>query len=239
MSDTVPRALRRLKPILMWVAWIVATMVGGTLHVVILVVAFAAASALNAQYQVGVPPQYVWLASIIYLAGLFVAPAIGALPQAVLVSRSAVLGRWGRGALGWIAASTLGGLLYVGFAMYDNTNRPNWNDVLGWYALVTTAVSLLVVGAQAAVLRQAVSPSRLRGYMLLTSAGWIVGWSIFVVNGGGAYDGGSGIWGRVGPYLWYAVPIALIGACSGFVLAPLLSTRASDGMPPVALVADR
>jgi hypothetical protein len=214
-----------------------ATLVGGTVHALILTFAFATSTALNAQYQNRVAPPYVWLASVIYLASLFVAPAVGALPQAVLVSQSAALGRRSRRALGWIAASALGGLLYVGYAMYDNTNQPTWNDVLGWYALVTVAVSLLVVGAQAAVLRQVVSPSHLRVYMLLTAAGWLVGWSIFVVYSASA--GGSGLWGRVGLYLWYAVPFALIGACSGCVLAPLLSTRASGGMPPVALAADR
>jgi hypothetical protein len=221
----------------MWFTWMAATLAGGVLQVLLLAFAFTTAAALNAQSQARESAQAVWLASVLYLAAPFVAPALGALPQAVLVGRSAVPGHQSRRALGWIAASALGGLLYIGYALYDNTSRPTWSDVLGWYGLVTVAVSLLVVGAQAAVLRQVASPSRLRAYLLLTAAGWLVSWSLFLVYSAGS--GGSGLWGRVGPYFWYAVPIGLIGACSGFVIAPLLSTRASAGMPPVALAADR
>jgi hypothetical protein len=212
-----------------------ATLAGGVLQVLILAFAFTTAAALNAQPRES--GQAVWLASVLYLAALFVAPALGALPQAVVVGRSAAQGRQSRRALGWIGAGALGGLLYIGYAMYDNTSRPTWSDVLGWYGLVTVAVSLLVVGAQAAVLRQVVPASRPRAYTLLTAAGWLVGWTFFLVYSGGS--GGSGLWGLVGPYLWYGVPLALIGACSGFVLAPLLSTRASSGQPLPALAAER
>ena len=35
---------------------------------------------------------------------------------------------------------------------------------------------------------------------------------------------GGSLWARVGTYLWVAAPFALIGAFSGVVLAPHLST---------------
>jgi hypothetical protein len=60
-------------------------------------------------------------------------------------------------------------------------------------------------------------------YLTLTMVGWIVGWSIFMLNAVAAGLGGS-LWARIDSYLWTVVPFALIGAFSGVVLAPALST---------------
>ena len=158
------------------------------------------------------------------VTGPFVGAAIGALPQALLVSRSAAQGQRSGRVLAWVATSTLGGLLFIGFLFYDLTSPPTWEDVSHWYAPVTAVVSLLVAGAQTAALYQMVRMPHLVAYLPLTMVGWVVGWSIFMVNASATAQGGS-LWARVGSYLWTAAPFALIGAFSGVVLAPALSTR--------------
>jgi len=54
--------------------------------------------------------------------------------------------------------------------------------------------------------------------------GWIVGWSISLLNASAAGLGGA-LGARIAIYLWTVAPFALIGAFSGVVLAPALSTR--------------
>jgi hypothetical protein len=159
----------------------------------------------------------------VIIAGPFVGAAIGAVPQALLLRRSASQGQRSGRELAWIATSTLGGLLVIGYLVYDITSAPSWADVIGWYAPVTAVVSLLVASAQTAALYRMVPMPRLLAYLPLTMAGWIAGWSIFMVNASAAAQGGS-LWARIDSYLWYAAPFALIGALSGVVLAPHLST---------------
>lgn len=204
MSDTTPLKLRWLHLIQMWIAWILASVLGELLYGLTLVLAFALQS------------------SLAVITGPFAGAAIGALPQALLLSRSAVEGQRSGRALAWIATSALGGLLATGYLFYDITSPPTWSDVIRWYAPVTAIVSLLVAGAQTAALYRMVPMPRLLAYLPLTMAGWIVGWSIFMVNAVAAAEGG-GLWARVGSYLWIAAPFALIGALSGVVLAPRLS----------------
>jgi hypothetical protein len=95
--------------------------------------------------------------------------------------------------------------------------------VLRWYAPVTAVVSLVVAGAQTAALYRLVPMPRLLAYLPLTMGGWIVGWSISILNAVAAGLGGS-VSARIDVYLWTVAPYALIGACSGVVLAPALST---------------
>ena len=90
------------------------------------------------------------------IAGAFVGAAIGAVPQALLLHRSAAQGQRSGRALAWITTSTLGGLLETGYVFvtlqYVGTSPPLWADVLHWYAPVTAVVSLVVAGAQTAAL---------------------------------------------------------------------------------------
>jgi hypothetical protein len=157
------------------------------------------------------------------IAGPFVGAGIGAVPQALLLRRSAAEGQRSGRALAWITTSTLGGLLNIGYVFYDITSPPLWADVIRWYAPVTAVVSLVVAGAQTAALYRLVPMPRLLAYLPLTMVGWIVGWSISIVNAVAAAQGGS-LWARIDSYLWTAAPFALIGAFSGVVLSPRLSS---------------
>jgi hypothetical protein len=209
MSDTSPPKPRWLRLLQMWIAWILVSVLGGLLYALTLVAAFALQS------------------SIAILTGPFVGAAIGAVPQALLLSRSVAQGQRRGRALAWIATSTLGGLLALGYLFYDITTPPTWSDVIRWYAPVTTVVSLLVAGAQTAALYRMVPMPRLLAYLPLTMAGWIVGWGIVMLNAVAAAEGG-GLWAWVGSYLWIAAPFALIGAFSGVVLAPRLSNMSHE-----------
>jgi hypothetical protein len=161
------------------------------------------------------------------LAGPFVGAAIGAVPQALLLRRSAAPGQWSGRALAWITTSTLGGLLEIGFYFvalrYDGASPPLLADVIHWVAPVTAVVSLVVAGAQTAALYRLVPIRGLLAYLPLTMAGWIVGWSISTLNGDAAL--GGSLLARIDIYLWAVAPYVLIGAFSGVVLAPALSTR--------------
>lgn len=224
MSDGAPHRPRWPRLLQLWFAWTLASVLGGMLSALVLVLSFFAVSSGLAIFA----GSFAGAATLV--AGFFGGPAIGAVPQALLLRRSAEGQRSGR-ALAWIATSTLGGLLQVGFLFVEIGTRfigtnfpPLWADVLRSYVPVTAVVSLLVAGAQTAALYQMVPMPRLLAYLPLTLVGWIAGWTIFFMAPSGAFEGGS-LGARIGIYLWSVMPFALIGAFSGVVLAPHLSTR--------------
>ncbi len=83
--------LRALEGVKMWIAWVVATVLGGLLGGLVLVLAYALAAGAG------------------LLVNPFVAAAVAALPQGLLLRRGEGRGRGGGRVLGWMAASTLGG----------------------------------------------------------------------------------------------------------------------------------
>jgi hypothetical protein len=198
---------RALEGVKMWIAWVLATVMGGLFGVLVV--------------ALGYNP----LALYLLLMGPFVAPAVAALPQALLLRRGEGRGR----VLGWVAASTPAGLLIVGYLLVDITNLPTWDDLTRWYIPVTLVVGLLVTGLQAAALNRVLAPVRLLAYVPVTTAGWIVGWSVYLLDIQASVIAATGFWRTVGPFLGYAVPFAFIGAASGLVLAPALVRRARDG----------
>jgi len=75
-----------------------------------------------------------------------------------------------------------------------------------------------VTNTQALTLVRTVSPGRLILYILLTTAAWVIGWSLLLFNSNG---------NDTGSYLWYIVPFLCIAIAPGLVLALSLRARRS------------
>ena len=112
MSDAASHKPRWPRLLQLWFAWILASVLGGMLSTLTLVLAYWQGSGLA------------------IIAGPFVGAAIAAVPQALLVRRSAAPEQRSGRALAWITTSTLGGLLEIGYLIiavlpYDITPRPS------------------------------------------------------------------------------------------------------------------
>lgn len=204
----------------LWATWVVISVGGQLLGMLIIVAAFW----LDGTWGAGAPPSLVRLAALLLLASPFVAFGVGAVPQALLLRRRwAPVWGYGR-TTAWTLVGALSGLLFNGYLLYDITSPPGWSDVFAWYLPVTACVALLVTLLQAAVLWGLLAAPRLLLYVPLTILGWIVGWSIFIVSPLGTGRIVSGVLAAEVQYLLYAVPFAVIAAASGLVLAAPLAS---------------
>ena len=213
-------ALTRTR-IRLWATWVVISVCGQLLGMLIIVAAFW----LDGTRGAGAPSPLIRLATLLLLlTSPFVAFGMGAVPQALLLRR-----RWApvwgyERTTAWTLVGALSGLLFNGYLLYDITSPLGWNDVFAWYLPVTACVALLVTLLQAAVLWGLLAAPRLLLYVPLTIFGWIVGWSIFIVSPLVTGRIVSGVLAAEVQYLLYAVPFAVIAAASGLVLAAPLAS---------------
>lgn len=215
-----------------WIAWVAASAAGGWLSALVSALGFGLVAVLTTSSHSTSPSR----AGIEILpASFFIAAGMAALPQALLLSHGAAPGRRRSRALGWIAAGAVGGLLGIGYLLYDNTSFPTWEDLTRWYIPITLVVSLLVAGAQGIVLKRILSPFRLLLYVAMTLAGWTVGWSVYLLDLEEAWVGAPRLWAVLGPVLSYAVPMTVIGAASGLALAPALARQVRNRALPASV----
>jgi hypothetical protein len=199
----------------MWVTWVLATLAGGLLFILIIGLGWSLATAFSPSVA---GPQALWGSGFTIFLSLFIAAAFGAVPQALLIRRLSAPEQRSTRMIGWIMASALGGFLFIGYLLADITGPVIWGEVRSFYAPVTAIVALLTTSAQALALVRIVSPARLILYIPLTTTAWVIGWSLLLFNSNGT---------DIGSYLWYIVPFLCIAIVSGLVLAfPLRARRA-------------
>jgi hypothetical protein len=204
----------------LWATWVVVSVGGQLLGLLILVAAFALADSWGTSNH---PSPLVTLAAQLFLVSPFVAVGVGTVPQALLLRR-----RWAPvwgfvSTSVWAIVSALSGLLFIGYLLYDITNQPGWSDVFAWYLPVTACVALLVTLLQAGVLWGMLAVPRLLLYVPLTTLGWIIGWCSYLVSPLGLGLGLSGVLAALEEWLALALPLALMAAASGLVLAAPLA----------------
>jgi hypothetical protein len=213
-------ALTRAR-IRLWATWVAISVGGQLLGLLILVAAFWLAGTWGA-YDHTSP--LVRLATELFLVSPFVAFGLGAVPQALLLQRRWAP-VWGYSRSGtWTLVGALSGLLFIGYLLYDITSPPGWSDWLAWYLPVTACVALFVTVLQAAALWRMLAAPRLLLYAPLTTLGWVVGWSTYTLTQIGTGLGLSGFLAALEEYLSCAVPLTVIAAASGLVLAGPLAT---------------
>jgi len=194
--------------------------VGGLVYGLILYVGFSIASAVSLSTTAAnntLSPQRIALyTALALLIDPFLAAALGGIPTAFLIGRLDAPERRILRRLMWIIATGVGGLLVIGYLAADITGPINWDEVRYFYAPVTAIVALLTTSAQALALLRLVSPFALVFYIPITMIGWVIGWSIALLNSSGT---------SISVVLWYTAPFLCIGICSGVILAPRLSAR--------------
>jgi hypothetical protein len=200
--------------------WVAAATLGGLLSALAFLGAVHAGAWLNVQGQA--------TPGVVFLAIPFAVAAGAAIPPGVVLLQSGARGEPGNRLLGWLGASALGGLLPFGYLVYENPHLPTGTDVLTWYLPVTLVVAGLVATAQTLSLRAMFPRSRVIWYGPLTVLGWALGWSAYLLGPSSLFPQ-SAVLGL----LWYCLPWAIIGGCSGVAVSGLLSSRAAREAVPL------
>ena len=200
--------------------WVAATTLGGLLSALAFLGAVRVGAWLNVQGQDS--------PGVVFLAIPFAVAAGAALPPGLVLLQSGARGAPGNRLLEWLGASALGGLLPFGYLVYENPHLPTRTDVLTWYLPVTLVVAGLVATAQTLSLRAMFPRSRIIWYGPLTLLGWALGWSTYLLGPSSLFPQSA-----VPGILWYCLPWAIIGGCSGVVVCGFLSSRAAREAVPL------
>jgi hypothetical protein len=208
----------RIHLILLWAVWVAISAGGQLLGLLAVYAVFTLADS-----RWGIADPSTTLTTLLILTGPFVACGVGAIPQALLL-RHRWAPVWGYvSTSAWAFVSAVSGLLLlcIGYLLFHNNGMPGWSDLFAWYLPVITYVALLVTLLQAALLWGVLAVPRLLFYVLLTTLGWIVGWSSLIASQFGTVLGPSSF--LVGE-LPLAIPLIVIAAASGLVLAAPLAS---------------
>jgi len=200
----------------MWVAWAAATASGGLVYGLMISISFGV---VPHSLTTSTPPPAALIVRLSVVANPFFAAALASIPPALLVGRLTAPEHRATRMVWWVIASGVGGFLIIAYLLVDITGPVTWDEIRYWYAPVTAIVAFLTTSAQALALLRLVSRFTLAFYIPITTIGWVIGWSLEILN-----SPGSDI-PDISVVLWFALPFLCIGICSGLVLAHQLSKR--------------
>jgi hypothetical protein len=200
--------------------WFAATALGGLVSALAFLGSVRVGAWLNLQGQT--------TPGVVLFAIPFAVAAVAAIPPGLVLLRRGARGAPGNRLLEWLGASAFGGLLPVGYLIYDNPHLPTRTDVLTWYLPVTLVVAGLVATAQTLSLHAMFPRSRVIWYGPLTVLGWALGWSTYLLTLSSVLTQSA-----VPGILWYCLPWGIIGGCSGLVVSGFPSNRAAQEEVPL------